>query len=159
MSTIGTSTPQQVAWSRTPAMYPRLAYEDEVAALEYLTRVFQFTERREARMGGDDDEGMLAWLEFGDGVVMIGRATDAARDVHRLYSPGAVGHATVVIQVSVNDIDSHYEHAIAERATITMPIEDAFYGYRRYEADDLEGHHWHFAESLQAIEAREQAAR
>ena len=159
MSTIGTSTPQQEAWSRTPAMYPRLAYADEVAALEYLTRVFQFTERREARMGGDDDEGMLAWLEFGDGVVMIGRATDAARDVHHLYSPGAVGHATVVIQVSVNDIDSHYEHAIAEGATITMPIEDAFYGYRRYEADDLEGHHWHFAESLQAIGAREQAAR
>ena len=139
-------------------MYPRLAYADEVAALEYLTRVFQFTERREARMGGDDDEGMLAWLEFGDGVVMIGRATDAARDVHHLYSPGVVGHATVVIQVSVNDIDSHYEHAVAEGATITMPIEDAFYGYRRYEADDLEGHHWHFAESLQAIGARASGA-
>ena len=60
---------------------------------------------------GDDDEGMLAWLEFGDGVVMIGRATDAARDVHHLYSPGEVGHATVMINVAVNDIDSHYEHA------------------------------------------------
>ena len=140
-------------------MYPRLAYADEVAALEYLTRVFQFTERREARMGGDDGEGMLAWLEFGDGVVMIGRASDAARDVHRLYSPVDVGHATVSIQVSVNGVDAHYEHAVAEGATITMPIEDAFYGYRRYEADDLEGHHWHFAESLEAIRAREQAAR
>jgi uncharacterized glyoxalase superfamily protein PhnB len=156
MSTIG-STPQQTqAWSRTPAMYPRLAYADEVAALEYLTRVFQFTERREARMGnGDDDEGMLAWLEFGDGVVMIGRATDAARDVHHLYSPGEVGHATVMIQVAVNDIDSHYEHARAEGAAITMPIEDAFYGYRRYEADDLEGHRWHFYEPLEAIRTRE----
>ena len=51
MSTIGAPTPQAEAWSRTPAMYPRLAYADEVAALEYLTRVFQFTERREARMG------------------------------------------------------------------------------------------------------------
>jgi uncharacterized glyoxalase superfamily protein PhnB len=52
-----------------------------VAALEYLTRVFQFVERREARMDGDDDKGwgMLAWLEFGDGVVMIGRANKAAR--------------------------------------------------------------------------------
>jgi RNA polymerase sigma-70 factor (ECF subfamily) len=84
MSTIGATTPQAEAWSRTPAMYPRLTYADEVAALEYLTRVFQFTERHEARMGGDGDEGMLAWLEFGDGVVMIGRATDAARDVHHL---------------------------------------------------------------------------
>ena len=139
-------------------MYPRLAYADEVAAVEYLTRVFQFTERREARMGSGDDEGMLAWLEFGDGVVMIGRATEAARDVHHLYSPGEVGHATVMIKVAVNDIDSHYEHALAEGAAITMPIEDAFYGYRRYEADDLEGHRWHFHEPLEAIRAHEQDA-
>ena len=159
MSTIGTTTPRAQAWSRTPAMYPRLTYADEVAALEYLTRVFQFTERREARMGGgDDDEGMLAWLEFGDGVVMIGRASAAVREVHHLYSPGDVGHATVMINVAVNDIDSHYEHAVAEGATITMPLEDAFYGYRRYEADDLEGHHWHFHEPLEAIRARGQGA-
>ena len=159
LSTIGTTTPQAEAWSRTPAMYPRLVYTDEVAALEYLTRVFQFTERREARMVSDDEaEGMLAWLEFGDGVVMIGRASDAAREVHHLYSPGEVGRATVMINVAVNDIDSHYEHAVAEGATITMPIEDAFYGYRRYEADDLEGHHWHFQEPLDAIRAREQDA-
>ena len=105
-------------------------------------------------MGGDEDEGTLAWLEFGDGVVMIGRASDAAREVHHLYSPGEVGHATVMINVSVNDIDSHYEHAVAEGARVTMPIEDAFYGYRRYEADDLEGHHWHFNEPLEAVQAR-----
>lgn len=156
MSTIGSTPAQADAWSRTPSMYPRLAYADEVAALEYLTRVFQFTERREARMGsGDDEDGMLAWLEFGDGVVMIGRATDAARDVHHLYSPGVVGHATAVIHVAVNGIDAHYEHALAEGATVTMPIEDAFYGYRRYEANDLEGHHWHFQEPLEAIRARQ----
>ena len=155
MSTIGAQTPQQESWSRTPSMYPRLTYADEVAALEHLTRVFQFTERREARMSGDDHGGMLAWLEFGDGVVMIGRATDAARDVHHLYSPSDVGHATMMIMVSVDDIDSHYEHAVAEGAAVTMPIEDAFYGYRRYEADDLEGHHWHFHEPLEAIAARE----
>ncbi|MFL6206134.1 MAG: sigma-70 family RNA polymerase sigma factor [Acidimicrobiales bacterium] len=157
MSTIG-ATAQEKAWNRTPAMYPRLAYADEVAALEFLTRVFQFTERREARMGGDDDEGTLAWLEFGDGVVMIGRASEAAREVHHLHSPAEVGHATMMINVSVNDIDSHYEHAVAEGARITMPIEDAFYGYRRYEADDLEGHHWHFNEPLEAITAREAGA-
>ncbi|MDQ1520560.1 MAG: hypothetical protein QOI55_1633, partial [Actinomycetota bacterium] len=58
---------------RTPTIYPRLAYDDEVAALDFLTRVFGFTERREARKE-DPEWGMLAWLEYGDGVVMIGRA-------------------------------------------------------------------------------------
>jgi len=160
MSNIGTPTVQEQAWTRTPAMYPRLVYNDEVAALEYLTRVFQFTERREARMGDptDEAEGMLAWLEFGDGVVMIGRASPAAREVHHLYSPVEVGRATVMINVAVNGIDAHYAHAVAEGATVTMPIEDAFYGYRRYEADDLEGHHWHFQESLEAIHARDKHA-
>ncbi|MFT3855476.1 MAG: sigma-70 family RNA polymerase sigma factor [Ilumatobacteraceae bacterium] len=151
-------TPQEQAWSRTPSMYPRLVYSDEVAALEFLTRVFQLTERREARMVGTDEEGMLAWLEFGDGVVMIGRASESARDVHHLCSPGEVGHATVMINVEVHDIDAHYAHACAEGAKITMPIEDAFYGFRRYEADDLEGRHWHFQEPLRRIHEREQGA-
>jgi RNA polymerase sigma factor (sigma-70 family) len=123
MSTIGATTPQTEAWSRTPAMYPRLTYADEVAALEYLTRVFQFTERREARMGnGDDEEGMLAWLEFGDGVVMIGRATAAAREVHHLYSPGDVGHATVMINVAVNDINTPSPRAPRSRCRSRMPF-------------------------------------
>lgn len=157
MSTISGS--QAEAWtSHMPAMYPRLSYADEVAALEYLTRVFQFTERREARMDSDDYEGMLAWLEFGDGVVMIGRATDAAREVHHLYSPAEVGHATVMTQVLVDDIDAHYARAVAEGATITLELEDTFYGYRRYEADDLEGHRWHFHEPLAAIQARRDEA-
>ena len=29
-----------------------------------------------------EGEGILAWLEHGDGVVMIGRATEAAREAH-----------------------------------------------------------------------------
>jgi len=154
MSSIGESG-APVTVPHTPAMYPRLAYRDEVAALEHLTRVFQFVERRESRMGDPKDvEGTLAWLEFGDGVIMIGRATDAARTVHHLHSPQP-GHATVMINVAVQDIDAHYAHAVAEGATITMPIEDAFYGFRRYEADDIEGHHWHFHESLADIHARQ----
>ncbi len=153
MAAIDTEREREPTPDHTPAMYPRLTYADEIAALEHLTRVFQFTERREARME-DAEEGVLAWLEFGDGVIMIGRATPAARDVHRLHSPAEVGHATVMINVSVDDIDSHYAHAVAADAHITMPIEDAFYGFRRYEADDLEGHRWHFHEPLQAIRLR-----
>jgi uncharacterized glyoxalase superfamily protein PhnB len=35
-----------------------------------------------------------------------------------------------------------------------MEIEDAFYGERRYEATDPEGHRWHFAERFEDIKAR-----
>lgn len=134
------------------SMYPRLAYDDELAALEYLTRVFGFTERREARMGtGIGDDHLLAWLEFGDGLVMIGHSN---HDIHRIHSPSELGHTTTMINVGVHDIDAHYAHAVAEGADITMPLEDAFYGSRRYEATDLEGHRWHFDEPHDAIRAR-----
>lgn len=133
-------------------MYPRLAYRDELAALDYLTRVFGFTERREARMGtGEGDDHMLAWLEFGDGLVMIGHVND---DVHRIHSPLDLGNTTTMINVGVRDIDAHYANAVAQGADITMPIEDAFYGSRRYEATDLEGHRWHFDEPHDEIRAR-----
>ena len=43
---------------------------------------------------------------------------------------------------------------MAEGADITMALDDAFYGERRYEATDLEGHRWHFAERFADIVAR-----
>ena len=134
---------------RTPDIYPRLAYEDERAALAYLERVFQLEEIREARM--DTEESMLAWLRVGNGVVMIGHAN---ADVHRIHSPRTIGNTTVQMMVYVHDVDAHYAHAVAADADITMELQDAFYGERRYEATDPEGHRWHFAERFEDIKAR-----
>ena len=58
------------------------------------------------------------------------------------------------MMVYVHDIDAHYAHAVAAGADITMEIQDAFYGERRYEATDLEGHRWHFGERHADIKAR-----
>jgi RNA polymerase sigma-70 factor (ECF subfamily) len=138
-------------------MYPRLAYQNEHAALEYLTRVFGFTERREARVGGTTPDGyemgdhMLAWLEFGAGLVMIGHSNE---EIHHIHSPRDVGGATSMINVEVDDVDAHYAHAVAEGAEITRPIEDMWYGARVYEAADLEGHMWHFQETHDHVRAR-----
>jgi uncharacterized glyoxalase superfamily protein PhnB len=133
----------------TPDIYPRLAYLDELAAVEYLSRVFQFVEHREARM---EFEGKyLCWLRVGSGVVMLGRANV---EVHRIHSPREAGLTTVMLNVYVHDIDAHYAHAVAEGAHITLALEDAFFGERRYEATDLEGHQWHFGERFDDIRAR-----
>ncbi len=149
MSTIEESLPGAENVWQMPDIYPRLAYEDERAALDYLVRVFQLEEIREARTEMDDH--LLAWLRVGNGVVMIGHAN---APVHRIHSPSTVGNTTVQMMVYVHDIETHYAHAVTEGADITMPIEDAFYGERRYEATDLEGHRWHFAERFSDIKAR-----
>lgn len=134
----------------TPDLYPRLAYNDELAAVDYLSRVFGFVEARESRMefGGQ----YLCWLRLGTGMVMVGRS-DA--DVHQIHSPTDAGLTTVMLNVYVPDIDAHYATAVAHDAEVTMELEDAFYGERRYEATDPEGHRWHFAERFASIIQRD----
>jgi PhnB protein len=149
MSTIDATHDQPAPVLRMPDIYARLAYEDERAAVEYLTRVFQLEEIREART--DTGDSLLCWLRAGDGVVMIGHAN---AEVHRIHSPKTIGNTTVQMMVYVRDVDAHYAHAVAEGALITMEIADAFFGERRYEATDLEGHRWHFGERFADIKAR-----
>ena len=84
-------------------------------------------------------------------VVMIGHAN---AEVHRIHSPRTTGNTTVQMMVYVHDVDAHYAHAVAEGAESTMPVQDAFYGERRYEATDPEGHRWHFGERFADIKAR-----
>ena len=148
MSTIGQSVESSTIGT-TPDVYPRLAYRDELAAVDYLTRVFQFVENREARQ--EHDGNHLCWLNMGTGVVMLGRANP---DVHLIHSPLESGLTTVMLNVYVHDIDAHYAHALAEGATVTQELADAFFGERRYEATDLEGHRWHFGERFEDIVAR-----
>jgi len=149
MTTIGDTSIGETNVFEMPDIYPRLAYEDERAAVAYLERVFQMTEIREARMEHGDT--MLAWLRVGNGVLMVGHVND---DVHRIHSPRTIGNTTVQMMVYVHDVDAHYAHAVAEGADITMEVQDAFYGERRYEATDPEGHRWHFAERFADIKAR-----
>ena len=130
----------------TPTIYPRLAYRDEIAALEFLTRTFGFVERREARM--EHPDGTLAWLEFGDGVIMIGRSGPQR---HGLTSPIDADATTTMMMVYVDDVDIHYAHALAEGANVLSEPQDMFWGDRRYEALDPEGHRWHFAQRRQRI--------
>ena len=133
----------------TPDLYPRLAYRDELGAVEFLTRVLGFVENREARMSFGDNH--LCWLRIGSGVVMVGHANT---DVHLIHSPLDAGVTTVMLNVYVDDVDAHHATAVAQGAEITMALNDAFYGERRYEVTDPEGHRWHIAERFDHIVAR-----
>ena len=53
-----------------------------------------------------------------------------------------------MVMAYVDDIDAHHRQAVTEGATIQSEPEDMFWGDRRYEAFDPEGHRWHFAQRL-----------
>jgi uncharacterized glyoxalase superfamily protein PhnB len=114
----------------------RLAYADERAALDFLTRAFGF--REEARLDNPDGS-FMAWLGFGGSVVMIGRADPALRQ----HSPQETARPTAMLNLRVEDVDAHYRHAVAQGARIVTDLEDTLWGHRRYEAVDPEGNRWH----------------
>jgi PhnB protein len=126
-----------------PRVTPYLYYEDVAAALDWLTRAFALKER--LRMPGPDGGVMHAELECAEGVIMLGRPAPEYRNPKRL------GQVTQSLYVYVDDVDKHFRHAKESGAAIFEEPQDQFYGDRRYGTEDLEGHHWYFAQHVRDV--------
>ena len=136
---------QEIEPRRRPTIVPQLPYQDIGAALSFLQRVFGFREIPTARIveGGVLVHAMVA---FGDGVIGIGE-----QGGHGAVSPQRGGRESQYVSVYVDDVDAHYERAVAAGARIANGPRDYFWGvegHRSYEALDLEGHRWRFHQRL-----------
>jgi PhnB protein len=127
-----------------PRITPYLLYEDVGASLDWLSRTFGLSERM--RMPGPDGKIMHAEMEYADGVVMMGNPGPDYQ------SPASIGHVTQQLYIYVDDVDKHFQHARDAGATIIAEPEDQFYGDRRYGVEDLEGHHWYFAQHVRDVD-------
>ena len=119
-------------------MYPIIAYDDAVAAIEWLQRVFAFQPLMV--MTGENGEVGHAELRLGNGVIMPttrNRAPDPE-------NPWTQPLATQGLYVALDNVDVHYEHAVSAGADILRPLADTPYGSREYSARDLEGNLWSF---------------
>jgi uncharacterized glyoxalase superfamily protein PhnB len=135
-----------------PAVIPMIAYEDGIAAIEWLGKAFGFRERKEARQLGPDGTLSHAEMEAGDGLIMLATPTpDYESPRHHRETCERASKWLVVpwiidgVLVYVNDLDVHFERAQAAGATILSAIEEGSPG-RRYRVEDLEGHRWFFFE-------------
>lgn len=133
---------------KAPGLVPSLAFKDVPTAVQWLSRVFGFRERSEARLSWTG--GCLTWMELVD--VLISLTTEGG---HELRSPESVAGVSVGLKVYVDDVDEHFQHAKAAGATILSEPEDGFWGGRVYRARDLEGHHWEFSQRGQDLDATE----
>ena len=50
--------------------------------------------------------------------------------------------------VEVDDVETHYERARTEGATILRDLEEPGIGFRIYTAEDPEGHRWMFGQRV-----------
>ena len=133
-----------------PAVIPMVAYEDGVAAMDWLADAFGFRER--ARMLGENGRLNHGEMEAGGGMIMLATPSPHYHGPkrHREESDAArkwseVPYIIDGVLVYVDDVAAHFERARAAGATILSPVEDSGEG-RRYRAEDLEGHRWMFME-------------
>lgn len=121
---------------------PCLRYRDAPAAIQWLSRVFGFEEQ--LVVPNEDGTIAHAQLSFGNGMIMLGSASDT--EFGRLMKmPDEIGGAeTQTAYVVVSDADLVYRQAKAAGAEIILDIKDEDYGGRGFSCRDLEGHIWNF---------------
>lgn len=112
-------------------------YAKPAAAGRWLRDVFGF-EPASLIPEDEPDVPSHAWIEFRVGnssIILWGREASSRASVPAVHTPF----------VHVADLDAHFAHAKAHGAEI---LEDVYQqGYRAYEAADLEGNRWIFAQA------------
>lgn len=119
---------------------PCLRYRDAHAAIDWLGRAFGF--EPQLIVPGPDNTVVHAQLRFGNGMVMLGSATDS--DFGRLmtHPDETGGRETQTAYLVVADADAVHATAKAVGAVIVREIQDEDYGGRGFTCRDLEGHIW-----------------
>jgi uncharacterized glyoxalase superfamily protein PhnB len=117
------------------SVIPEIAYPNVVEAAEWISRAFGFRKRLQIA-------NHRYQLTFGTGAFVV------------VELPGGApsDSATRSVLVLVDDVDAHYERAIAEGAVIVHEPEDQPYGERQYSARDPWGYRWTFSQSIADVD-------
>jgi PhnB protein len=132
---------------------PSLTIDGAAEAIEFYRRAFGATERM--RMPMPDGKIGHAELEIGDSVIMLNDPFPQSA----VKSPKELGGTTVSVVLYVEDVDSVVQDAIDAGATVTMPVEDQFWGDRFGTVSDPFGHHWGIATHKEDLTPEELAER
>ena len=132
-----------VAKNVASTIIPCFRYRDAAAAIEWLCRAFGF--EKQAVYPGEDGAIAHAQLTFGNGMIMLGSASNKGEFSKLMVDPQEVGgRETQSPYLVVADADAVYATAKAAGAKIVIEIKDEDYGGRGFTCRDPEGHIWNF---------------
>jgi uncharacterized glyoxalase superfamily protein PhnB len=113
---------------------PELVYANLDTAVDWLCRVFGFSER--LRIGDHRSQ-----LVFGSASVVAVAGSGGEGNAQDSHS----------VMVRVEDVDQHYEQSKQCGATVLRPPETYPYGERQYTAEDIGGHRWKFSQTIEDV--------
>jgi len=124
---------------------PALRYRDAHRAIEFLVAAFGFV--KQAVYEGPDNTVMHAQLTFGNGMVMLGSATNDGEWSKTMAQPDEIGgRETMTPCLIVTDAAAVYATAKAAGAQIVMELAEMEYGGKAFGCADPEGHRWSIGE-------------
>ena len=132
---------------------PYLAVEDAAKAIEYYKRAFGAKER--VKMEAPDGKIGHAELEIGDSLVMLSDPFPQGST----KPPKELGGTSGSVFLYVEDVDSVVQDAVDAGATITMPVDNQFWGDRFGTVTDPFGHLWSIATHIEDVPPEEMAER
>jgi PhnB protein len=132
---------------------PYLAVEDAGKAITFYEQAFGAKER--SRMEAPGGKIGHAELQIGDSLVMISDPFPQST----VRPPAEVGGSTASIFMYVEDVDAAVKQAVDAGATVTMEVEDMFWGDRFGSVADPFGHTWSIATHVEDLSPEEIAER
>ncbi len=132
---------------------PYLTYEDAKAAIDFYKKAFGAKERMVMEAPG----GKVghAELEIGDSLLMVADAFPQSTE----RPPSELGGTAGGVFMYVEDVDAVVKKAVENGATITMEVQDQFWGDRFGSIRDPFGHSWSIATHVEDVPPEEMEER
>jgi PhnB protein len=126
-----------------PPLSPYLTVDDAKAAIDFYVRAFG-AQGLMRRSTPDGSKIIHAALSFNGGMLML---SDDFPEMHggKPRTPKAFGGTAVTFHLDLPDVDAIFQRAVSAGATVTMPLEDQFWGDRYGKLRDPFGHEWSLA--------------
>jgi PhnB protein len=132
---------------------PYLTVDDASEAIEFYKRAFGAKEIM--RMKAPDGTIGHAEIEIGDSRVMLSDPFPQST----VRPPKEIGGTTGSIFMYVEDVDEVVRQAVDAGATVTMEVDDQFWGDRFGTVSDPYGHVWSIATHIEDLTPEEIAER
>jgi PhnB protein len=124
---------------------PHLVVRDAAAAIAFYVQAFG-AEETYRMLTPDGSLIVHAELKIGDSYVFLCDVFPNMGDM----SPDQLQGSPVTLHLMVNDVDALFAQATAAGATVTMPLENMFWGDRYGKLVDPFGHHWAIATPVES---------
>lgn len=118
---------------------------DAAAAADWYAQALGAEER--SRIPLPSGKLMSVELALGDSAVMV---ADEFPDAG-ILSPLSVGGTSTVLNITTDDVDSLWQHALDQGAEVLHPLADAFWGERHGQITDPFGHRWGMAQHIRDV--------